>query len=62
MLEKYEVRRGPEGAGLVTHLGVGIAQLDGDVPFQLIFEPDSVDSRDGLHHCGLTMGHMANGA
>lgn len=59
---EQQIRGSPEGAEFATHLSVGIAQLDSDVPFQLVLEPDSVDSRDGLHHRGLAVCHMTDGA
>lgn len=42
------------------YLSVGIAQLDSNVSLELVLETDSVDTRYGLHHCRLSMSHMAN--
>ena len=45
--------------GLVD-LGVGVAELDRDVPLQLVLEPDRVDTRQSLDHRGLAVSHMTN--
>lgn len=42
-------------------LGVGIAQLDGNVALQLVLEAHGLHPGDGLHHCRLPVGHVANG-
>lgn len=55
-------RQPPPGSEQAPHLGIGIAQLDSDVPLQFVLEPDGVHPRDGFHHRGLPMGHMADGA
>lgn len=31
-----------------TNLGIGVAKLDGDVPNQLVLEPNSHNARDGF--------------
>ena len=43
-------------------LGVGVAELDGDVALQLVLEADGVDAGEGLDQGGLSVGHMADGA
>ena len=48
------------GAGCLEDLCVRIAELDGNVALQLVLEPHRLHPRDGLHHCGLAMRHMAN--
>lgn len=42
--------------------GVGIAQLDGDVPFQLILETDCVNAGEGFDYCRFAVSHMTNSA
>ena len=46
----------------LVYLGIGIAELDGDVPLQLVLEPDGVDPGQGLDYCRLSMSHMTNGS
>ena len=43
-------------------LGVGVAQLDCDVPLELVLEPDGVHAGQGLDEGGLAVGHVADGA
>lgn len=43
-------------------LGISISQFDGDISLQLILEAHSLDSRDGLDQCRLSVSHMANSA
>lgn len=45
-----------------AYLSVSIAKLDGDVPLQLVLEPDGVHARNGLHDGGFTVGHVTDGA
>lgn len=45
---------------LETYFGVGITKLDGNIPYELVFESDSHDPRDGFHHCRLSVSDMAN--
>ena len=46
----------------LVDLGVGVAELDGDVPLELVLEPDGLHARDGLHHRRLAVGDVADGA
>lgn len=43
-------------------LRIGIAQLDRDVPLQLVLEPHRLHARDGLHDGALAVRDMADGA
>lgn len=43
-----------EGDG-ATHLGVRVAQLDGDISLKLVLEADGLDARDGLDGLGLAV-------
>lgn len=55
---------GPGARGVVAlvDLCVGIAQLDGDVSFQLVLESDGLHPRDGLDYRALAVRHMPDGA
>lgn len=44
-----------------THLCVGVSQLDGNVSLQLILETDSLNTRDGLYYCRLSVCYVSNG-
>jgi hypothetical protein len=44
----------------MDHLSISISKLDGNVPFEFIFESDSVNSRNSLHHSGLPMSYVTN--
>jgi hypothetical protein len=46
----------------LVYLSIGITELDGDVPLQLVLEPDGVDPGQGLDYCRLSMSHMTNGS
>ena len=46
--------------GLVD-LGVGVPELDRDVPLELVLEADGLDARDGLDDRGLAVGDVADG-
>ena len=46
----------------LVYLGIGIAELDGDVPLRLVLEHDDVDPGQGLHNCRLPVSHMTNGS
>ena len=53
------------GAGRVlalVDLGVGVAQLDGDVALELILEHDGVDAGQGLDDGRLAVSHVTDGA
>ena len=41
-------------------LGVGVTQLDRDVPLQFVLEPDGLHPREGLDHSRLSVGHMTD--
>ena len=45
-----------------THLGVGITKFDSDVPYELVFESDGHDSRDGFYDCRFPMCDMSDRA
>ena len=51
------VPRAPR-VGCSVDLGIGVAQLDGDVALQLVLEAHRLDARDGFDHSGLAVGHM----
>ena len=44
----------------LVDLGVGIAQLNGDVSLQLVLETHSLHSGDGLDDCGLAVRDVSN--
>ena len=43
------------------NFGIGVSQLDGDVPFQFVLETNRMDPGQGLDHRRLAMGHVTNG-
>lgn len=45
-----------------THLGIGITKFDSDVPYELVFESDGHDSRDGFYDCRFPMCDMSDRA
>ena len=53
---------GAARVGALVDLGVGVAQLDGDVALQLVLEPNRLHARDGLDHRRLAVRHVANRA
>mmetsp|Transcript_26170 Transcript_26170/g.53598 ORF Transcript_26170/g.53598 Transcript_26170/m.53598 type:complete len:270 (+) Transcript_26170:912-1721(+) len=61
VLPLVAVGLGGEGISLVD-LGVGVPELDGDVPLQLVLETDGLNAADGLHDGGLAVGDVADGA
>jgi len=54
----------PLALGVVAaiHLCVGVTQLDGDVPLQLILESYSVNSGQGFDDGRFTVSHVADGS
>ena len=46
----------------LVDLGVGITQLDGDISDQLVLETNSLDTRNGLDHGGLSVSDVADGS
>lgn len=54
----------PLAFGIVAaiDLGVGIAELDGDVSLQLVLEPDGVDAGQSFHDGRLSVSDMTDGA
>jgi len=50
----------PRTAGALEDLGVGVAQFDGDVALQLVFETHRLHAGDGLDDGGFSVRHMAN--
>ena len=50
------------GVVALVDLGVGVAELDGDVALELVLEADRLHARDGLDDGGLAVGDVANGA
>ena len=45
----------------LVNFGIGIPQFDGDIPLQLVLEPDRLDARDGLDDRRLAVRYMADG-
>ena len=43
----------------LVDLCVGITEFDGDIPLQLIFEPDGLYARYGLNNGGFAVSDMA---
>lgn len=43
-------------------LGVGVAELDGDIPLELVLEANGHDARDGLYDGRFAMRYVADGA
>ena len=43
-----------------TNLGVGITKFDSDVPYELVFESDSHDARDGFYDCRFAVRDMSD--
>mmetsp|Transcript_5189 Transcript_5189/g.32578 ORF Transcript_5189/g.32578 Transcript_5189/m.32578 type:complete len:420 (-) Transcript_5189:290-1549(-) len=39
---------------------IGIAKLDGDIPFQFVLEPHGVHAGNGFYHGGFPMGHVSD--
>ena len=50
------------GVVAAVDLGVGVAELDGDVALQLVLEPDGVDTGQGFDDGRLSVSHMTDGA
>ncbi|OSS54826.1 hypothetical protein B5807_01369 [Epicoccum nigrum] len=50
------------GVVALVDLGVGVAELDGDVALELVLEADRLHARDGLDHGRLAVGDVADGA
>ena len=50
------------GVGRPVDLGVGVPQLDRDVPLELVLEADGLHARDGFNDCGLAVGDVADGS
>mmetsp|Transcript_29871 Transcript_29871/g.58604 ORF Transcript_29871/g.58604 Transcript_29871/m.58604 type:complete len:216 (+) Transcript_29871:1270-1917(+) len=48
--------------GALVDLCVCVTEFDGDIPLLLVLEPNRLDSRDGPHHCGLSVSHMPDRA
>jgi hypothetical protein len=44
----------------MTHLGIGVSKLDGDIPHEFVFESDGHDTRYGLDHGGFSVSDMAD--
>jgi hypothetical protein len=44
----------------MTHLGIGVSKLDGDIPDEFVFESDGHDTRYGLDHGGFSVSDMAD--
>jgi len=49
------------GTVALVDLGVGITQLDGDIPLQLVLETDGLHLRDGLDNGGLSVSDVTDG-
>jgi hypothetical protein len=45
-----------------TNFGIGVSELDRDIPLKLILETDGEHTRDSLHYGRLSVGNMANSA
>jgi hypothetical protein len=43
-----------------AYLGVCVSQLDGNVPLQLVLEPDGLYSRDSLDDGRLSVGYVTD--
>ena len=58
------VTRRPRALFIVAlvDLCIGVPELDGNVPFQFVFEPDCLYSRYGLDDSGLPVGDMPDRA
>ena len=45
----------------LVNFGIGVSQLDGDIPLQLVLEPDRLHTRDGLDDRRLAVRYVADG-
>lgn len=45
----------------LVYFGIGIPQLDGDIPLELVLEPDRLHTRDGLDDRRLAVCYVADG-
>ena len=45
----------------LVQLGIGVAQLDGNVALELVLKPDGVRTGYGLHNGGFAVGDVTDG-
>ena len=48
--------------GALIDLCIGVTQLDGNIPLQLVLEADRLHARDGLDDRRLAVRYVADGA